>query len=277
MSVKNVKNLFKIGTSHEVCQDYSLSGQTSSGIAYGIVSDGSSSCPMTDVGSRLISLNLEKSLEYANRFRLSELSDDAYFKNYATYLPLVDCFHQLDQLRIITDCLTATLLNFQVGEDSYFVGMAGDGVFGKFYKNGDAEIVAITYSENYPMYPIYTYDTKMLDQYKNLKQSKIIETYRFNLSNPTDLGYQVCLISDFATFDYFKGGTDGLSSLFIASDGLLSLQNQSCREQLVRLFAKLGSFPSTQGEFLQRKWNFMLKKDNYSFSDDVSIASAVFL
>ena len=49
----NADHHFWMGKTHNVCEDYAMSG-TSGGVSYAIVSDGCSSSPDTDFGARIL-------------------------------------------------------------------------------------------------------------------------------------------------------------------------------------------------------------------------------
>ena len=50
-----IDSAFQIGKTHDICEDFALTGTKNSIVPYTIVSDGCSSSPLTDVGSRILS------------------------------------------------------------------------------------------------------------------------------------------------------------------------------------------------------------------------------
>ena len=59
---------FSIGKTHRVCEDYARAGLLPDGRAFAIVSDGCSSSPDTDFGSRLMTIAAQERMMLSGDF-----------------------------------------------------------------------------------------------------------------------------------------------------------------------------------------------------------------
>lgn len=115
-------SFFCIGSTHDVCQDYAFSGSWGSDRHAVIVSDGCSSSPDTDFGSRLLVKAKEHVLLFGPGGGTGEFSgQDAI---------LLQADRSLHAVRLSRDCLNATLMTAEYHKETnkVCVEVYGDGV-----------------------------------------------------------------------------------------------------------------------------------------------------
>ena len=67
----NKDSFFKIGSTHNICQDYAISGRDEHyKVDYAIISDGCSGAEDTDIGSRLVSLIAKQNISLSTHSNL---------------------------------------------------------------------------------------------------------------------------------------------------------------------------------------------------------------
>lgn len=131
---------FRRGTTHDVCQDYALSGEVN-GRPFGIVADGCSSSPHTDFGARFLAFGAREALRQSfGAFR------------YEAVLPLACAAvgHMVPMA-----CLDATLGIVYGTETHIHVWLSGDGVIVARRKDGSYWVTVVEFSGNAPGYLSY--------------------------------------------------------------------------------------------------------------------------
>lgn len=110
---------FTIGKTHNVCQDYALSGEHN-GISYAIVSDGCSSSPDTDFGARFLAKSCEQQILRGHNFNGERI--------------IYEASGIARQIGLPETCLDATLIcAIKDNNDAIKIYMHGDGVIlGKY-------------------------------------------------------------------------------------------------------------------------------------------------
>ena len=88
----------EMGATHEVCQDYALSGQINEHIAFAIVSDGCSASQDVDIGARLLCFA-------AKRFLLARLKDETSIDSVINNVETFECDMWTVVLKDATDIL----------------------------------------------------------------------------------------------------------------------------------------------------------------------------
>lgn len=254
-------SFFEIGYSHDVCQDYVLSGEN-----YLILSDGCTSAPHTDIGARIITHMTKKYIKYKD-FPLKEIMNDSksLLNDYFS-LPL--------------DILSATLLVAKKTNDSFNVFLMGDGVI--VAKRKDSKILVELYESPFsaPYYPKYTVDHITHDMYMD-KFGSIRKKTSWLLSNDNmDLLSEEIQNCTEPAISMFPQNEYEFVALF--SDGLLSfletiITNTSKSTTIVHwkeILIELLAFKSYTGEFVKRRFKRALKEfesKNWHHFDDLSM------
>lgn len=261
---------FTIGKAHRVCQDYARAGTLPDGNAYAILSDGCSSSPDTDFGSRLLTLAAESSLRKADALTWRELIQRAEAQ---VVSPLPQ------------ECLDATLLMAVAGPDGVGVKVAGDGLVVALRRDGSVEVFDIDF-QGAPGYLSYILNPARWDNYTRLgygtrtvtRTHGVFQPTGFVLTNnettlePTDLSTLVWG-EQFLKADY--------AAVFIFSDGAKSFQRETKLGfetiPVLEVLPNLVNIKSATGSFVIRRCqNFKSKhcRDNkWHHDDDLAVAS----
>jgi len=118
---------FSIGKTHRVCEDYARAGALPDGRAFAIVSDGCSSSPDTDFGSRLLTVAAqERMIQAGDRFD--------------PFTVIWQALGASRNMRLPPTCLDATLhALFQKGNGDVRAVLIGDGALAARRRDGQME------------------------------------------------------------------------------------------------------------------------------------------
>lgn len=266
---------FSTGKSHQVCQDYARAGK-----GCVLVSDGCSSSPDTDIGSRLLVLEAEQALRFRSQSNIvMQKSEevDAFYKEV-----IVGARRQAAHLELSDKALDATLLAAVVSDNRCLLTMWGDGYLAwRRRATTETEGVRVTYEAGYPNYLNYVIDE---ERRKALGDRAIGKAEFFHLEKGKMVVENTLAVPRF--FSQFLSVYD-LSFVVLASDGLGSFQEHVQTETskavnpvpFEEMLLDMIDFKSTFGVFVQRRFNKVLKErlaknqDNY---DDLGIAAIAF-
>jgi len=221
-------SFFKKGESHQVCEDYAYASFE----GFAILSDGCSSAPDTDFGSRLL---VRKKAE---QFR-KKLNDD---------LGLVwSCLDIVSNCGVSDYSLTATLGYVIKDNHGFHVNFLGDGVIvARDRESKKLEVITLEYSNNAPYY--LAYEIKPIDKINWMAQydSELIITKNFIDDGVIDSNFlkeNIIVDSDFMGFsttfpsdkyDMVILMTDGIESFNRLERSILPYGN-SMRKQVTHL------------------------------------------
>ena len=254
--MRNVDSHSVIGKSHKVCQDYSLAITSSETV---VLSDGCSSSPMTDWGSRLLCL---EAAENGPELACSRI--------FGSVLP---------KLSLPPECLDATLLHASVMGDCVRAKMLGDGLIVGRRRGGGWVGIKSEFPSGAPRYSSYDLDPARRENYlKAFGASWVISTFmdgslvmdeRRELKNEVLLPYVV----DFQIeeFDLVLLMSDGVFS-FSKPDGSMGGRKGVPLEEVVSEMLQIKGFA---GEFIFRRMRKFLKDSaaaGWSHDDDFSVA-----
>lgn len=277
----NSDAFFSMGKTHEVCQDYARAGDTNSH-QYAIVSDGCSSSPDTDFGSRFLTL---ATIQGCERFPLKRLRADwviwraediAKGCNLSPY------------------CLDATLLAIlPASENSFNIHVCGDGVViigntdGSFdmwdfdcagapsylsYLLDDARLASY-YAEGYGIWKTTHYrrdpnttvwvEIPWNGQGEDLED--VSELCRFSPQTP-DINWKI------------EPKKEGIAFIMVVSDGIHSFQRSSDLQPvpIQEVANHLVDFKSFTGQFVTRRCRAFEKfcvKERWHHNDDLGVAA----
>ena len=264
MVIFHTDSYFALGKTHKVCQDYAAT-HNKDGKLILAVSDGCSSSPDTDFGSRIL---VKKAIDLA-------IESDNY-----PSLTIFAC--GIDNVRktlgLSKNCLDATLMFAQQMDNEIVVNVWGDGVTYVKYKSGRTETFDIEFPDNTPAYFSYwanlTVDTylanhgkRIVNCWTNGKKDGVlnypVNKQRYNLESRFVL--------------------DNIESVFLFSDGVKSF----CRMvngawqpiPLSEVLEQITAVKNCNGEFMVRRMRKFLydfcPKNGWIHEDDVSVAAMI--
>jgi hypothetical protein len=178
----NVDSAFIIGTTHQVCQDYAASGinqphgTQSNSHAYTIVSDGCSSSPDTDIGSRLLTKSAEQLIQSA---RNSSVQIIESIHRRASHVAL----GRAQALGLAPNSVDATLLSLHASSNTVFAACSGDGVIVFQSNTGLIDVYVISFPYGYPLYPTYIHQPDRLAALSGDEREKEVRQYQNTGSN----------------------------------------------------------------------------------------------
>ena len=250
---------YVIGATHEVCQDYALTGNTERG-AFGIVCDGCSSSPDTDVGARLLALAVKNGLcawpDDEPGFDFSLIAQQAP-------LALMTLGH--DRL----EALDATLLVVRAVEKSYEIVVYGDGASAALDHDDDVNAVITTSVSGAPPYLSYCFNSKRKQAYVDARLGEI----------RNDIADGSCWVTP-GEPSYTRSGERSYKALAVFSDGVSSFRdaNGDAVDPHI-IIHELMTFKTTAGAFVRRRMRGFLrtcKELGWVHTDDLAMA-AIFL
>jgi len=265
----NIDSYSAIGEFHKggFCQDYIRTGIGDR--PFIIVSDGCSSSPDTDVGSRLVSLCAEKNLKYSS----SRVYEHEFITDILIHQTMTDARRMANELSLDESCLDATLLVAQVFPEKKKLAfmMCGDGfVFWKM-KDKAPVIVQVEFSQNAPYYPTLETCAGFKVQWKHAFPDNKMQFIQHGQEKiALDLSK-----TEPSTFDGVMS-TEGLEWFGLATDGIASFRVDNPNGvQIDKLFHEIFDFKSMAGAFLQRRMNRQMKmwrEGGFINMDDLSLA-----
>lgn len=264
-------SIFKIGATHKICQDYALHAAN-----WAIVSDGCSSSPDTDIGSRIAARSLDFCLQHY-------LTAETDFKWLFT-LTVDRMRTAADALRLPYTSLDATLGAVISNKSGVRGILYGDGNFIVKYKNGYTLVVNVEFAENYPNYLSYTLDEKRAGQLAKITSNykKITKTiYNSNFEVTCTVAYTS---EDAIVVENFIDADIDSEVLFacVTSDGLDTFQYQNYSgwtdATLETILPELLAFKVFTNGFLERRMNLFQKyceKNSIRHADDFSMGTVI--
>jgi hypothetical protein len=281
----NTDAYYEIGSSHQVCEDYTLSG-IYDGMAYTVVSDGCSSSKNSDVGARLLS-HIAKGVLYYLKDRNFICSPEFYplFKE----LTIKKCLEVKHSLGLPFSVFDATLLISVVLDGQVLCHGWGDGYFIFVTKEDSKMIIESKYESNAPYYLSYEMDGERkkayTEQYGDSKNT--INTYEITPEGQSSaFKSEIYLSTDNRPFcaNFF---TTFFKSITATSDGIDTYEDNPKYDLIegssghkkysaIDMIPSIVGYKGTAGEFvvrrMQRLKNDMTKINRVHF-DDISCAT----
>jgi len=272
----NSDSYFRIGSAHDICDDYALSGANEE-TTFAVMSDGCSGSPMTDFGSRFLTLSTGQLLLTSHtKKELDNLPKTALRK-----ASLMAKSAALDM-----NCLDATLgyvYNTPKGIQAF---LAGDGAIAAKKRNGDISISIIYYVMNTPPYLSYALDgerTKLFLAHTNGCEY-IVQNSWLKLEQGHFVETANEMMASGATPHRYLFDKDEYELVMVMSDGICTFQkpmddigkNYNDVDP-VEIIKELMSVKSYTGEFIKRRAKRMVKdlciKKGWRHLDDFSVAA----
>lgn len=250
---------FTIGASHQVCEDYALSGRGPGG-AFVVVSDGCSSAPQTDVGARLLTHAAAQRLRATSTLDVRSVVDRA--AAVARHLSLPE------------GALDATLVAAWRTGARLEIAVAGDGVVVAMPRDAREEPVGwrIEDEDQAPGYPAYrgarleAYCARFGRRWVSLSRGgRDVRRWPQPVRSAEDLWLRWSL------------PLSAVGGLLVASDGLTSFRRDDEPIEAMAIAAELTAFRTTTGAFLQRRARRFLgrtcKAQGYEHHDDIALGA----
>lgn len=265
--------LFRMGSTHTICQDYALAG-TRDGIPFAILSDGCSGSPTGEPGSPFT--------DWGARFLVRAATGSYELSNLANgHFPESVMSQACGMLRAAglgRTALDATLLAAVADSDEWVrTYQAGDGVIAVGEPGGCIRYTSLHFGANMPLYLSYRFASA--DEYTQyLQEAKTLEVTR-NVFKHGDGWAGRCVESfDLANIEdvrirVFAGHT----TVLLMSDGVESFIDRNGQPvPLESVLEQIFAFKQLGGPFLQRRCQMFLKRfcaeHGWTHTDDFSIA-----
>jgi len=262
----NSDSHFLIGHSHNVCEDYALSGKHDD-LHYAIVSDGCSASKDVDIGARILAKTAESVIKavYTHPYQ------PHYYWNIIGSMIISNAQRTIRSLGIADTALDATLL-FAVGyedRESFSLFAYGDGSFSYYDIDNKLHIIDIEYESGAPYYLSYRLDKQRQEGYRENFPGKVnINHYYENDDGKLDI--KVGSVEHY-DFEFCLDVPVG-SYISVFSDGTHTFSGLKFTETAKEFM----NFKNHTGDFVKRRMNVIKRrcdKEGIKYSDDVSMAS----
>lgn len=263
--------LFKIGSTHKVCQDYIHHGQDF--LPFAVVSDGCSGSKNSDIGSRILAHSFEQVMKLIGKDKIINYPAKTLAARVQSY-----AYSNIANLGIDESSLHATLL-FAVAneeENRLRVTMIGDGIFAYKLKSSDKPaIVQSTFSHDYPAYPGYFNNSALMHEFEkvNLEINQVISHDWIQGEKPEGYVPDKCKYIFDITLPL-----DQIKWVMLTSDGIETFVGEEFPNEEVNsnevVLPYFSAIKARQGEFVTRRINKMLNKElkGLVHKDDLSVA-----
>lgn len=286
----NTGSLFRIGSTHKICQDYTVHGPN-----YIILSDGCSGVENSDFGARILVKAAEVALPKYIYLCKEDPNFNVFDKNSFFEETISLAKETASNLGLNEDCLFATLfLVTEVGNTFKICGY-GDGVIaiqgkansqiGNAEKFNELTIFEFAFPENAPYYPIYEYSPGMKDIYLKDKgdKGKCFIT-KLREGNNETFERTVDIINE-PMLDLTEW-KDFVSSITLFSDGAASFVAKIVTETsrttspitTNTIVNDMIDYKSNKGEFVLKQFQKTMREyrqKNWEHTDDFSMATIV--
>lgn len=252
----NVDSYFSIGKTHKICEDYAATYQGEQGTILAL-SDGCSSSPNTDIGSRLLT---RKAISL---FKQGNLSED---------LIIWGAQKAADDLGI-PDCTDATLLLANINNNGELtINVWGDGAVFFEFKDGSYQLMTFNFTNNMPAYLSYLVNEKRLALYMRDYGDRIVDTYNSKYGASTS---STSVIKSYGWQS--KSNLGELKKILLISDGIQSFKNKETHEPIpaITIAEQLAAIKNPIGFFMVRRMRKFLAECGWIHDDDLSVAALV--
>ncbi len=255
----NVDSVFINGSAHLICQDYAASGINQpqgshrNNRAYAIISDGCSSSPDTDIGSRLLTKTAEQMIQSASSLSIHTV--ESIHQNASNF-----ALGHARALGLSPNCVDATLLSLHASSSTVFAACSGDGVIVFQSVTGLIDAYVISFPRGFPLYPSYIHQPDRLAALSSDQRIKEVSHYQ-NTGADGSLVLQSVHESNSIT-EIYQCPTENNRLAAIFTDGILSfsglVQTQTSKSvisiPIEEVLLDFLSFKSFNGAFLRRRF-----------------------
>lgn len=264
MVILHTDSYFALGKTHTVCQDYAAT-HNGNGKVVLAVSDGCSSSPDTDFGSRILT-----------KIGINKVYESDFFSP----LSLLSRAIQVQKtLELSPDSLDATLLLASVHEDLLKIQVWGDGVIHVKFKNGISTTWEVQFDDNTPSYMSYLGNDNRLVKYLE-KHGKRTLWHCINNEPMTQMDVESVRDKFWITLNV---PCSEIESVFLFSDGVKSfrkMMNGAWQPiPIQEVLEQITAVKNCNGEFMVRRMRKFLydfcPKNGWIHEDDVSVAAMI--
>ena len=247
-------SIYMIGATHSVCQDYVVAKNS-----YVILSDGCSTSPDSDIGSRLLVKAAEQ--------QINSNPNPETLPERAARLALA----WAEEMNLPPQSVDATLLTAFINNDELLVSCSGDGVIVTETTDGRRDLYDISYPSGYPLYPSYLHQPdrlatmaingRTLKEVNHSSSSELRRTHRCD--SPTHV--QRLTAKDYR---FVALMSDGVRSFYTTADKNVAPLESS------HVISELLSFKSWNGAFVARRVKRFMRDSGskgWQHADDLSI------
>lgn len=261
---------FFIGSTHEVCEDYALSGVTRSGLVYAALSDGCSGSTHTDFGARFLCHAAARQIEVFGDFNSDRV--------------IWEAAGMARQANLKQTSLDATLL-FAMQSPvlrEVQVWIAGDGVVVARRRDGGLEAYLVSFRHGAPAYLSYKLDGARMEGYLAQTEDAVRTVQVYKIASDYD---DVRADDEKIKFGMLPGTltfpTTYYETVFLMSDGVETFQRIEDGApkgvELMDVVRELAAIKGFKGQFVRRRAKKFLHKtcraNDWQHSDDVSVAA----
>lgn len=281
-------SIFEIGSSHDVCQDFALTGTVNDKIYFTIVADGCTESHKhsgeVDFGARILSYAAREAL----RNMLGSLNDlssiQSNLKNFnkALRTKVIESANIVGSLLKLSELFADATLVVAVTDGKIAnTFIYGDGGVIVYKRNGDIIYKEVSFLSSAPYYLMYTHNTSRNNGYKIQFGGSpvVVTTYVINgVNGEYRQANEVINSIDESLYDQTATSFDDFLSISVTSDGIKSYDRLGTPILSQDLAKKFISFKNQNAGFLQRRFNFLRKEhkeDNITHYDDVSVATVL--
>jgi hypothetical protein len=261
-----VNSYFAMGKTHTICQDYAATHNADGNVVLA-VSDGCSSSPDTDFGSRFLVKTgiIERCVGFVNPDSFGNILRASKNAQENMGLP----YHSLD----------ATLILSHVFKNKVHTSMWGDGAIVVKYKDGTSSIIEVDFIDNTPAYLSYLGSPKTQGNYFENHGSRRVKVYT---SNGVTI-HKIPVMPDQYNLSW-EFPLDEVRQIFFLTDGVGSFRSMSSMgaweavplEEVVEHIVDVKNF---NGEFMVRRMRKFLydfcPKNNWIHEDDIAVAALI--
>lgn len=258
----NADGALSIGSTHSRCQDYVIARKDG---PYVILSDGCSSSPDTDVGSRLLVRGAEKI------FRDQGFDNPEQLHKEAARLALA----WAALIGVPAQAVDATLMTAYVSGESLIVACSGDGVIMLESRDGSLDLFVISSPSGYPYYPSYLHQPERLSELiANDRTIKEIKHYRGSdfVGVTTSDSVTEVLKLNARDYKYAAVASDGINSFFLTKKSANGKRVEDVC--LLDVLDEFWPFKNFNGTFVERRLNRFTKDahaNGWQHADDLSV------
>lgn len=247
-------SFFFQGKTHDICQDYTLTGPN-----FAVVCDGCSSSIHTDIGARLIAHTVANNIHLINdpNFGYIVASKAKTITNVAGFNPY---------------CLDSTIVAASKNSDNVNISVIGDGLVAIIY-NDEVVTYDVAFPSGAPCYANYYNDQYRFELYKKQFGNRKIISKNIYKDNIWYNEFST-EISEDIDFGLILPAQD-IKAVVCMSDGVHSFRNGTQHIPVDAVLTQLLSFKGLDGEFIKRRVKRFIKDMaalNWENIDDVSLA-----
>lgn len=260
----HLDSYFALGKTHTVCQDYAAT-HNKDGRVFLALSDGCSSSPDTDFGSRIL---VKKAIALTNQL-------DNSFSPMAFADGINDARKSLG---LSKSCLDATLMFAQQIDDEMVINIWGDGVLHVKYKTGKTETFDVEFPDNTPAYFSYLANLTV-DTYLASHGKRVVNCWTNGMSD----GVLNCPVEKHRYNLESRFNLDEIEHVFLLSDGVKSfckMVNGSWQPiPIQEVIEQVTAVKNSNGEFMVRRMRKFLfdfcPKNGWIHEDDIAVAAMI--